>query len=68
MLWMRQYGGIDAALEKQVKLLLTLPSFGYYIGIPAVCIGGILIIIGILLTIFNKWGGKKVTEKSKDIE
>lgn len=59
---MRQYGGIDAALEKDVKLLLSLPSIGLYVGIAQVCIGGVLYIIGILLTIFKKWGGEELKE------
>lgn len=57
---MRQYGGIDAALEKEVKLLLSLPSIGFYVGIAQVCIGGVLYIIGVLLTIFKKWGGREL--------
>lgn len=60
---MRQYGGIDAALEKEVKLLLSLPSIGVYVGVALVCIGGVLYIIGALLTIFGKWGGKKPEEE-----
>ncbi|XP_017482315.1 PREDICTED: protein croquemort-like [Rhagoletis zephyria] len=54
---------IDKKLAREVKLALSLPDIGFYMGITFISIGSILAIIGIYLTVTRRWYGERKLSK-----
>ncbi|ALC40170.1 ninaD, partial [Drosophila busckii] len=50
---------IDKALSKELRLVLNLPDIGRYTGVGLLCLGCLLIAIGIYLTVKRKWYGQQ---------
>ncbi|XP_002066291.3 protein croquemort [Drosophila willistoni] len=55
---------INKELAKELKLALNLPTIGRYTGVGMLCLGCILIGIGIILTWKRKWHGQSAADKA----
>nr|XP_016925570.1 protein croquemort [Drosophila suzukii] len=54
---------VNEALASELKLALSLPAIGRYIGVGLLCLGCILIAVGLLLTIKRKWYGQSESDR-----
>ncbi|XP_017860247.1 PREDICTED: protein croquemort [Drosophila arizonae] len=54
---------INKELAAELKLALNLPSIGRYTGIGFLCLGCILLAVGIFLTLKRKWYGQAAADK-----
>ncbi|KAL7738885.1 hypothetical protein ACLKA6_010312 [Drosophila palustris] len=56
---------INKELASELKLALNLPAIGRYTGVGLLCLGCILIIVGIVLTVKRKWHGQTAADRAK---
>ncbi|TMW45643.1 hypothetical protein DOY81_009276 [Sarcophaga bullata] len=56
---------ITREVANEVKLALSLPDIGFYMGIGFLCLGSLMIAIGGYLTIANKWYKPRVEKVEK---
>ncbi|XP_067624979.1 protein croquemort [Eurosta solidaginis] len=55
MFWFNQRAELDEKIASRTKLAINLGDYGNYIAISLITIGGILLIVGILLTVTKRW-------------
>ncbi|XP_034472465.1 protein croquemort [Drosophila innubila] len=55
---------INKELASELKLALNLPVIGFYTGVGFLCLGCILIIVGIVLTVKRKWHGQAEADRT----
>ncbi|XP_034099281.1 protein croquemort [Drosophila albomicans] len=55
---------INKELASELKLALNLPAIGRWTGVGFLCVGCILIIVGIVLTIKRKWRGQAAADRA----
>ncbi|EDW64876.1 protein croquemort-like [Drosophila virilis] len=55
---------INKELASELKLVLSLPAIGRYTGIGFLCLGCILLAVGIFLTLKRKWYGQAAADRA----
>jgi len=68
MLWFTQKVALDEELAKQARLAVMLPDIGVFAAYGIVGLGGLLLIIGITLTLTKKWNPPHRLQNDSDDE
>lgn len=68
MLWFAQKVALDEELAAQARLAVMLPSIGVYVAYGILGLGAIILIVGITLSITNKWSSHSRFENDSDNE
>ncbi|EDW04144.1 GH11637 [Drosophila grimshawi] len=55
---------IDKALASELKLAMNLPAIGRYTGVGLLCVGCILLVVGIFLTLKRRWYGQRAADNT----
>ncbi|KAH8376859.1 hypothetical protein KR093_001758, partial [Drosophila rubida] len=55
---------ISKELASELKLALSLPAIGRWTGVGLLCVGLIIIVMGIVLTIKRKWRGQAAADRA----
>ncbi|XP_059617325.1 protein croquemort-like [Phlebotomus argentipes] len=68
MLWFRQTANLTEDLAKSAWWAVNLSDFGLYLAFGIVGLGGVLVIVGIVLTITKKWTCAPTNEDEEPLQ